>query len=86
MYWDAILKFFWDHNKPKYLLIFRIVFILQIFENTRLDSENGSNDNVDAEDIRRLTMNRSSIAERRRLYESRAMTEEKPPQSPLPTL
>lgn len=59
---------------------------LQIFENARSDSENGSQDNVDAEEIRRLSMNRSSIAERRRLYESRTMTDEKPPQSPLPTL
>lgn len=63
-------------------------FPLQIFETTRSDSENGSHDNVDADEIRRLSMNRSSIAERRRLYESRtmSMTEDKPPQSPLPSL
>lgn len=61
----------------------------QIFENARSESENASHDSTDAEELRRLTLNRSSIAERRRLYESRTIsgaTEEKPPQSPLPTM
>lgn len=65
---------------------FNRLFILQMFENALLESENASHDSADAEELRRLTLNRSSIAERRRLYESRSNTniEEKPPQSPLP--
>lgn len=53
-------------------------------------SEGGASvtDNGDAE-LKRLSANRSSIAERRRMYESRSISgnaEEKPPQSPLPLL
>lgn len=61
-------------------------FIQQIFENVLLESETTSHDSTDAEELRRLASNRSSIAERRRLYEARSIsnTEEKPPQSPLP--
>lgn len=65
------------------------LFIQQIFENALLESENTSHDSTDAEELRRLTLNRSSIAERRRLYESRSISnnaEEKPPQSPLPMM
>lgn len=59
----------------------------QIFENALLESENASHENADAEELRRLSQNRSSIAERRRLYEARSTSsngDEKPPQSPLP--
>lgn len=47
-------------------------------------NDNGE-DKTDSE-LKRLSLNRSSIAERRRLYESRSESckEEKPPQSPLP--
>lgn len=45
-------------------------------------------DSADADDdLKRLSQNRCSIAERRRMYESRSMSgnpDEKPPQSPLP--
>lgn len=46
-------------------------------------TDNGESD----PELKRLSANRSSIAERRRLYESRSLSsapEEKPPQSPLP--
>ncbi|XP_055297262.1 coronin-7 isoform X7 [Sitodiplosis mosellana] len=62
----------------------------KIFENARSESEIASHDSTDAEELRRLTLNRSSIAERRRLYEARSVStnnaEDKPPQSPLPVL
>lgn len=66
-----------------------MIFKFQIFESSRSDSENANHDNVDAEEIRRLSLNRSSIAERRRLYESRSISgnaDDKPPQSPLPSM
>lgn len=63
-------------------------FFQQIFENARAESGNSSHDSVDADELSRLSLNRSSIAERRRMYEARSIsssgTEEKPPQSPLP--
>lgn len=58
----------------------------QIFENVRSELE--TVDSADADDdLKRLSQNRCSIAERRRMYESRSITgnpDEKPPQSPLP--
>lgn len=68
--------------------LFHLV-LQQIFENARLESESVSNDSTDAEELRRMSVNRSSIAERRRLYEARSNSsniDDKPPQSPLPSL
>lgn len=46
-------------------------------------SRGNSLDSVDA-DLKRMSAHRSSIAERRRMYESSAKgSEEKPPQSPI---
>lgn len=62
------------------------ILFVQIFESVRSELE--TVDNADADDdLKRLSQNRCSIAERRRMYESRSISgnpNEKPPQSPLP--
>lgn len=58
-----------------------------MFESGKSESVSAAHEGEDDE-LKRLSQNRSSIAERRRLYEARSVSgvpEEKVPQSPLPT-
>lgn len=57
-----------------------------MFESNRSESENSLNgEDKNESELRRLSANRSSIAERRRIYENRSMSvQEEKPQSPVP--
>ncbi|KAG4075646.1 hypothetical protein HA402_003471 [Bradysia odoriphaga] len=62
---------------------------VKVFENNRSESEssyNGDGDKTENE-LRRMSLNRNSIAERKRLYENRSKSvQEEKPQSPLPLI
>lgn len=64
-------------------------YLLKVFENNRSESEssfNGDGDKTESE-LRRMSLNRNSIAERKRLYENRSKSvQEEKPQSPLPLM
>lgn len=60
----------------------------QIFESNRSESENslnGTDNNGEPAELRRMSLNRCSIADRRKLYEGRSMSvQPEKPASPLP--
>lgn len=56
-----------------------------MFENSRSESENSFNGDQTDSELRRMSLHRSSIAERRKIYENRSKSvQEEKPQSPVP--